>query len=170
MKKKSPLEAPETTESSPAKPFRSSGALLGGPAATEHFFFGPETPPGAALNPRGGQKSPCPPLAEPWAFFSKRCVTEISISDPFQTHLGPRGCYLDPFRSDFRPILDHLGGYKCWVGTRLMRNEPQTCTPQRMLGGDASREIPYGSLWKYPETLRELGLTISLHRAPGNQW
>ena len=66
---------------------------------------------------------------------------------------------------DYETVLD-----KCWVGTRLMRNEPQTCTPQRMLGGDASREIPYGSLWKYPETLRELGLTISLHRAPGNQW
>ena len=33
---------------------------------------------------------------------------------------------------------------------------------------DVSANI-YRKLRKYPETLRELGLTISLHRAPGNQ-
>ena len=48
----------------------------------------------------------------------------------------------------------------------------QVKSPTGRFGGTAPQDVSaniYRKLRKYPETLRELDLTISLHRAPGNQ-
>ena len=100
--KKSPLEAPETTESSPAKPFRSSGALLGGPAATEHFLFGPESPPRSGPKSLGGgQKPPCPPLGPALGLFLEKLRDGDfhfgPISDPEAATWTHFGAILDPY-------------------------------------------------------------------------
>ena len=107
-------------------------------------------------------------------FFSSKGDLNLGLflGTPFEVDfelvLGPKKVPKRARRSRFTTFF--------FVGRRFGAKTHRTFqgkSPTGRFRGTAPQDVSaniYRKLRKYPETLRELDLTISLHRAPGNQW